>query len=144
MLEIRKAIGPENWVSEGNAVLRREAMQDLFLDQPLRPEQTEEDWPEDRALHAEMVVIDGEKLVATAMLVVDRERGNCPARIWGMGVLPSYRTSFLIETLEDALLKEGAFEIDQEYIEGHDGRLIPNPYLDFDTVIAGGPYAVVE
>ncbi|WP_417241507.1 hypothetical protein [Celeribacter sp.] len=137
MLELHKAIGPDSWVSGGRAIARREAMQDLFFDHPERPEQTDEDWPDDRCLHSEMVITDGDKLVATAMLVVDENRGDCPARIWGMGILPSYRTEFIVQSLEEALLRDGAFEIDQDFIEGADGRLIPNPYVDFEMMLSG-------
>lgn len=144
MLEIRPAIGPESWVSGEHALARREAMQALFFDYAERPEQTGEDWPEDRALHAEMVVIDpngmgGERIVGTGMLVVDHDRADCPARIWGMGVLPSYRTDFVVKTLEEALLHDGACGIEQEYIEGADGRLIPNPYAQFDAIFDSSP-----
>lgn len=135
MLEIRKAIGPGNWLSEGDAIARRAAMQDLFYACPESPEQLGEDWPEQRVLHSEMVVVSGDTLVATAMLVVDSERAEGPARIWGMGVLPAYRTDFLVQTLEEALLRDGAVDIEHDLIEGSDGRLIPNPYGDFEMMM---------
>ena len=58
MLEILHAIGPNSWVSGGDPVARREAMQELFFDYPVCPEETGEDWPEDRELYSEMVVVD--------------------------------------------------------------------------------------
>ena len=139
MLEIHPAIGPGNWLSGGDAIARRAAMRGLFIDYAERPDQLLEDWPEGRALHAEMVVVSGDKLVGTGMLVVDRDRADCPARIWGMAFDPQYRTDFLVFSLEEALLKDGAFEIDHEFIEGADGRLVPNPYADFDSLFSNLP-----
>ncbi|WP_417248012.1 hypothetical protein [Celeribacter sp.] len=135
MLEIRKAIGPGNWLSEGDAIDRRAAMEDLFYAHPECADQLGEDWPEDRVLHSELVIVEGDTLVATGMLVVDRDRAEGPARIWGMGILPAYRTDFLVKSLEEALLRDGAVDIEHDVIEGSDGRMIPNPYGEFEMIM---------
>jgi hypothetical protein len=134
MLQITKAIGPENWISEGDVVARREAIQDVFFDHPLRPEHTEEEWPEDREVFSEMVVLDGPRLVGTAMLVVDPEREDLQVRVFGMGILPEYRTDFLVHTLEDTLIKDSELEDHFPFIEGADGRIITNPAMDIEGV----------
>lgn len=142
MLEILHAIGPNSWVSGGDPVARREAMQELFFDYPVCPEETDEDWPEDRELYSEMVVVDGPRLVGTAMLVVDPEREDRPARIWGMGVLPEYRTDFVVRTLEEALINAGYLDPAYAFIEATDGMLVPNPYSDMPGLMRGdGPRA---
>nr|WP_319250329.1 GNAT family N-acetyltransferase [uncultured Celeribacter sp.] len=142
MLEILHAIGPDNWVSGGDVVARREAMQELFFDHPVCPEETEEDWPEDRQLYSEMVVVDGNQLVGTAMLVVDPEREDRPARIWGMGVLPEFRSEFLIRTLEEVLIQAAHLDPAYPFIEATDGALVPNPYSDIEGMfIDQGPMA---
>jgi len=132
MLEILHAIGPGNWVSGGDVVERRESMQELFFDHPVCPEETEEDWPDDRQLYAEMVVVEGERLIGTAMLVVDPEREDRPARIWGMGVLPAFRTDFIIQTLEETLIRAAHLDPAYPFIEATDGALVPNPYSDIE------------
>ncbi|MCA0045203.1 hypothetical protein [Celeribacter litoreus] len=131
MLEIQYAIGPDSWVSGEHAIARREAIQDLFFDHPICPEETGEDWPEDRELYAEMVIVDGDLLVASAMLVVDPEREDRPARIWGMGVLPGYETEFLIRSLEEALIRAACLDAAYPFVEATDGMLVPNPNADF-------------
>mgnify|MGYP003868637065 CR=1 FL=1 len=141
MLEILHAIGPRSWVSEADPVARREAMQELFFDHPVCPEETGEDWPEDRELYAEMVVVEGERLVGTAMLVVDPEREDRPARIWGMGVLPEFRTDFVIRTLEEALITAGYLDPAYPFIEATDGMLVPNPYSDMPGLSRSDPRA---
>lgn len=142
MLEIKRAIGPGNWVSKGDVVERRDAMQDLFFDFAVRPEELDEDWPEDRQLYAEMVLVDGDRLVGTAMLVVDPEREDRPARIWGMGLLEGYRTDFVIQTLEEALIRDAYLDAAYPFVEATDGTLIPNPYSEFEGLLAGqGPMA---
>ena len=139
-LDIRHTHGPDNWPDEGNSAARRDAIHELFCDFPERSEQLGEDGPWDRDICSEMVVLAGDKLVGTGMLVVDHDRADCPARIWGMAFDPAYRTDFLVFSLEEALLRAGAFEIEHDFIEGADGRLIANPYSDadalFDTVAA--------
>ncbi len=130
MLEIHHAIGPDSWVAGGEAIARREAIQDMFFDHPICPDETAEDWPEDRELYAEMVVVDQDRLVACAMLVVDPEREDRPARIWGMGVLPSYQTDFLIRTLEEALINAACLDAAYPFVEVTDGMLVPNPNAD--------------
>ncbi|MBU2935799.1 MULTISPECIES: hypothetical protein [Pacificibacter] len=132
MLEIRKAIGPDNWVSEGDVVERREAMQDLFYDHALCPSQTEEDWPDDRQLFSEMVVLDGSRVVGTAMLVLDPEREDIQLRVFGVGLLPDYRTNFIITALEEQLITDSYLDDSIPFIEGADGRLITNPAADFE------------
>lgn len=134
MLEIRKAIGPNNWVSEGNGIVRREAMQDLFFDHALRPEQTEEEWPEDRQLYSEMVLVDGARLLGTAMLVIDPEREDTPLRIFGVGLLPDYRSPFFVSALEEALIKDSLLDDSFPFIEGADGRLIVNPSAELEGI----------
>ncbi|SEK68615.1 hypothetical protein [Pacificibacter marinus] len=136
MLEICKAIGPENWVSQGDAIARREAMQDIFFDYALCPEQTEEEWPEDRQLYSEMVVVDGSRLVGTAMLVLDPEREDIQLRVFGVGLLPEYRTDFIISALEEQLIKDSYLDDSVPFIEGADGRLITNPAADIEGIPA--------
>lgn len=135
MLEIQRAIGPGNWVSGGDVVARREAIQELFFDHPVCPEETGEDWPQDRQLYSEMVIVDGARLVGTAMLVVDPERGDRPARIWGMGILPELRSDFVIHTLEEALIRDAALDTAYPFIEATDGKLVPNPYAEFSEFL---------
>lgn len=143
MLEILNAIGPGNWVSGGDAIDRREAIQELFFDHPVCPEETQEDWPEGRQLYAEMVVVQGERLVGTAMLVVDPDREDRPARIWGMGLHPDVRTEFVIRTLEEALIHAAHLEADYPFVEATDGALVPNPYSDFDQFLCpDAPFSV--
>ncbi|NIY80226.1 MULTISPECIES: GNAT family N-acetyltransferase [unclassified Celeribacter] len=141
MLEILHAIGPQSWVSAGNPLERREAIQELFFDHPVCPDDTAEDWPEDRELYAEMVVVKGESLVGTAMLVVDPDREDRPARIWGMGVLPEFRTDFVIRTLEEALITAGYLDPAYPFIEATDGMLVPNPYSDMPGLSRSDPRA---
>ncbi|MEN8831215.1 hypothetical protein [Pacificibacter sp.] len=133
-LEIRKAIGPNNWVSEGDVVARREAMQDLFFDHPLCPAQTEEEWPEDRQLFSEMVVLDGARLVGTAMLVLDPEREDIQLRIFGVGLVDDYRSDFIVTALEEQLIKDSYLDDSIPFIEGADGRLITNPSADIEGI----------
>lgn len=132
MLQIQKAIGPNNWVSGGDVVARRDAMQDLFFDYALRAEHLEEDWPDDRQLFSEMVLLDGERLVGTAMLVIDPEREDLQVRVFGVGLLPEYRTDFIVHTLEETLIKDSQLEDHFPFIEGADGRVITNPALDLE------------
>ncbi|RPE71045.1 hypothetical protein EDD53_0158 [Pacificibacter maritimus] len=132
MLEIRKAVGPDNWVTEGDGVARREAMQDLFFDHALCPSQTEEEWPEDRQLYSEMVVLDGPRVVGTAMLVLDPEREDIQLRVFGVGLLPEYRTDFIITALEEQLIKDSYLDDSIPFIEGADGRLITNPLVEME------------
>lgn len=141
MLEILHAIGPQSWVSVGDPLERREAMQELFFDHPVCPDDTAEDWPEDRELYAEMVVVQGERLVGTAMLVVDPEREDRPARIWGMGILPEFRTDFVIRTLEEALIAAGYLDPAYPFIEATDGMLVPNPYAEMPGFNRADPRA---
>jgi hypothetical protein len=132
MLEIRKAVGPDNWVTEGDGVARREAMQDLFFDHALCPSQTEEEWPEDRQLYSEMVVLDGSRIVGTAMLVLDPEREDIQLRVFGVGLLPEYRTDFIITALEEQLINDSYLDDSIPFIEGADGRLITNPLAEIE------------
>jgi len=129
MLEILHAIGPDNWLSRGDFSARREAIQDLFLTHPVRDEETDQDWPKARQLHAELVVVDGDELVGTAMLVRDLDRPDNIAQIWGMGFAPEHRTEFAIHALEEALIVEAALEDDVHFIQTTDGRFVPNPYV---------------
>ncbi|AJE48206.1 GNAT family N-acetyltransferase [Celeribacter indicus] len=139
MLEIQHAIGPDNWVSGGNVVARREAIQNMFFDHPVCPEELEEDWPEDRQLYSEMVIVAGDRLVGTAMLVVDPEREDRPARIWGMGIDPEIRSEFVIRTLEEALIRAACLDPAYPFVEATDGALVPNPYSEFDLMLDGAP-----
>ena len=134
MLEIRKAIGPDNWVSEGDVVERREAMQDLFYDHALCPSQTEEDWPDDRQLYSEMVVLDGSRVVGTAMLVLDPDREDIQLRVFGVGFLDAYRTNFISSALQEQLIKDSYLDDSFPFIEGADGRLIANPSADIEGI----------
>jgi hypothetical protein len=132
MLQINKAIGPGNWVSGGDVVARRDAIQDLFFDHPLRPEHTEEEWPEDRQLFSEVVLLDDTRLVGTAMLVVDPEREDLQVRVFGVGLLPDYRSDFIVRTMEEVLIKDSELEDHFPFIEGADGRVITNPAIEME------------
>ena len=135
MLEIKRALGPDNWLSNGDFVARREAIQDLFLNHPVRPEETDEEWPEDRQLYSEMVVVKNDELVGTAMLVVDPEREDRPARIFGMGFTPEHRTEFAIRTLEETLIQESYLDGAYPFVEATDGKLVPNPHAQFAELL---------
>ncbi len=135
MLEIKRALGQDSWLSQGNLVRRREAIQDLFLTYPVRPEEADEEWPDDRRLYSEMVVMDGEKLVGTGMLVVDPEREDRPARIFGLGFLPEYLNDFNVHTLEEVLIAESNLDEEYPFVEASDGKLVPNPYSHFSDIL---------
>ena len=142
MIELKTSQMLEDTFSEGEMIGCYEQIQDLCIQFALNPETASENWPPQRVIYSQIAAFEGDKVVGAAMLVVDQNEDAVfdddlqTAHIWGMGVLPSYRTSFLIRSLEDALLADGAGGIDADFITAEDGRQLPNPYSNIDSVMS--------
>lgn len=84
----------------------------------------EHEWPEERLLIGECVLMAGAYPVGFGRLIWDAHMDEVP-RVIDMAVLREYRTSFLIEALESELIAEYALDAEGgNVVRGYDGHLI--------------------
>lgn len=114
MLEIRRTIEvPEE----------PEGLQVLMDDGRLYP-QRDEDWPEERHLLGECVILDGARAVGFGRVIWDAHTDDLP-RVADLALDPALRSDFFIDSLEQELIAEYAAEAEGgDVVRGHDGRLI--------------------
>lgn len=129
MIELKWALGADGWLDTPASKDRREALSDLFREYALEPDQLEEDWSEERELFGEVVALQNGTPVATAMLIVDPERADAPARIFGQAALPEVESEFLVEAMEQVLVEQSLIDPVFGYVEGTGGRMIPIPSM---------------
>jgi hypothetical protein len=111
------------------------ALHDFVREFSLNPDELFEDWGEDCALHAHLLLLDGDKLVGSGMIVVDPESADMIARIVQLALRPGYRSDFVIESFEDTLVEIGALDPSYGPVATSSGRLIPLGWIGEDEPI---------
>lgn len=142
MIELKTVHGADGWLDGPDGPLRRAELDTFCLDHALDPAQLAEEWSEDHQLLARIVAVEGERIVATAMIVLDPDHAQAPVRIFGQAALQGFATAFVIEAMEDALVDIAAPDPIFEAVEGTFGRRIPipdHPHLSRQALATNAP-----
>ena len=100
-----------------------EGLSDL-LTSGLIGEDSGEDWPDERHLLGECVMLEGPRAVGFGRVVWDAHTDEMP-RVTDLALAPAYRSAFFIDSLEGELIAEYADEAEGgDMLRGHDGRVI--------------------
>lgn len=87
-------------------------------------DQSGEDWPDERHLLGECVLLAGSRAVGFGRVVWDAHTDDLP-RVTDLALAPAYRHAFFLDSLEGELIAEYADEAEGgDMLRGHDGRVI--------------------
>lgn len=90
----------------------------------LRPSDETEDWPDERLVMSECVVLDAGRVVGFGRMIWDAHLDALP-RIYDLCLLPAHRDPFVLDTLEQELIDEYAYAAEGgDMVIGRDGRHI--------------------